>query len=46
MDIAKAIKKIFICEFPTISRAMEWCDEKCDCPHDYDGMDQPCIMIL
>ncbi|AIX14821.1 thymidylate synthetase [Synechococcus phage ACG-2014d] len=46
MDIAKAIKKIFMCEFPTISRAMEWCDEECDCPHDYDGMDQPCIMIL
>ncbi len=45
MDIAKAIKKIFICEFPTISRALEWCTEDCKCAEDYCSDTQPCILI-
>jgi len=45
MDIANAIKKIFICEFPTIARAMEWCDDDCKCAEDYCSDTQPCILI-
>ena len=45
MDIAKAIKEIFMCEFPTISRAMDWCPADCKCHDEYDSDIQPCIMI-
>jgi len=46
MDVAEAVKKIFICEFPTISRALDWCTEDCECHQDYDPDTQPCIQIL
>jgi len=45
MDIANAIKKIFTCEFPTIARAMDWCDDDCQCAEDYCSDTQPCILI-
>jgi len=41
MDIAKAIKKIFVAEFPTISRALEWEGT----PEDYCSDTQPCVLI-
>ena len=41
MDIARAIKKIFVAEFPIISRALEW--EVLG--SSYDSNDQPCILI-
>ena len=48
MDIANLCRDHFICNFPTISKALEWCpsvEEDCDCR--YDGWDdiQPCLRI-
>ena len=43
-DIADAIKKIFVCEFPVISRALDWCKDECICEEEYTDW-QPCIMI-
>ena len=40
MEIAEMCKKHFICQFPTVSKAMGWCDDDCDC-NDV----QPCIRI-
>jgi flavin-dependent thymidylate synthase len=44
MDIAKAIQQIFMCEFPTISRALDWCCDDCKCHEEYSDT-QPCIAI-
>ena len=44
MDIAKAIQQIFMCEFPTISRALDWCCDDCKCNEEYSDI-QPCIAI-
>lgn len=41
MDIAKAIKKIFVAEFPVISSALDWKVVGSN----YDSNDQPCILI-
>ena len=43
-DIADAIKKIFVCEFPVIARALDWCKDECFCEEEYTDV-QPCIMI-
>jgi thymidylate synthase (FAD) len=43
MDIAEAIKKVFICQFPTVAEALGWCHGKCDCAEWEDV--QPCIRI-
>ena len=48
MDIANLCRDHFICNFPTISKALDWCpsvEEDCDCR--YDGWDdiQPCLRI-
>jgi len=40
MEIAELCKKHFICQFPTVSKALGWCDDDCDC-NDV----QPCIRI-
>ena len=40
MDIAELCKQIFICQFPVVSKALDWCDEECDC-NDI----QPCLRI-
>tara|TARA_B100000902_G_scaffold350643_1_gene360093 strand:- start:1342 stop:2064 length:723 start_codon:yes stop_codon:yes gene_type:complete len=37
MDIANLCKQHFICEFPTISKALDWCeDDKCECADESD----------
>jgi flavin-dependent thymidylate synthase len=41
MDIAKAIKKIFVAEFPIIASALDWKVVGSN----YDSNDQPCILI-
>ena len=41
MEIAKAIKKIFVAEFPVISSALDWKV----LGSNYDSNDQPCILI-
>jgi thymidylate synthase (FAD) len=40
MEIAEAAKKIFICQFPSVSEALGWCPGKCECEDV-----QPCIRI-
>jgi thymidylate synthase (FAD) len=40
MEIAEAAKKIFICQFPSVSEALEWRNEDCGCEDV-----QPCIRI-
>ena len=48
MDIANLCRDHFICNFPTISKALGWCPdvEDCDCRYD-DGWEdlQPCLRI-
>ena len=34
MDLAMLCKDHFICNFPTISSALGWCQQDCDCPDD------------
>ena len=34
MDIAQLCKDHFVCNFPTISKALGWCQQDCDCPED------------
>ena len=46
MDIAKLCKDHFVCNFPTISKALGWCQQDCDCPEDDYWRDlQPCLRI-
>jgi len=46
MDIANTIKRHFVCQFPAVSEALEWCDNECDCKEDdYWGDTQPCLRI-
>ena len=48
MEIANLCRDHFICNFPTIAKALDWCpqvEDDCDCR--YDGWDdlQPCLRI-
>lgn len=43
MQIAEAVKKVFICQFPSVAEALGWCDGKCDCTE--WELIQPCIRI-
>ena len=45
MDIAELARRIFTCQFPTVGKAMGWCDntKECGCPDDFDI--QPCLRI-
>ena len=45
MQIAELARRIFTCQFPTVGKAMGWCEDKedCECPDDWDI--QPCIRI-
>jgi thymidylate synthase (FAD) len=43
MEIAEAAKKVFTCQFPSVSEALGWCSGKCDC--DEWENTQPCIRI-
>ena len=50
MDVANLCRDHFICNFPTVSKAMGWCPtvEDCDCRYDTDdawGDTQPCLRI-
>ena len=48
MDIAKLCRDHFICNFPTISKALGWCPDVDDCGCNYnDGWEdtQPCLRI-
>lgn len=44
MDIAEACKKHFMCQFPTISKALEWECEDCKCTEDCVDI-QPSLRI-
>jgi|TARA_B100000131_G_scaffold296272_1_gene313935 thymidylate synthase (FAD) len=46
-DIANLIKRHFVCQFPIISRALEWCDDDCRCNEldEYAKDLQPCLRI-
>ena len=43
MDIANACKKVFMCQFPIVAKALEWCED-CGCPDEWDDL-QPCLRI-
>ena len=48
MEIAELCKQHFICQFPTVSEALEWCpDGDCGCPEQLDDCDclQPALRI-
>jgi len=48
MDIAELCKQHFICQFPTVSEALEWCpDGDCGCSEKLDDCDclQPSLRI-
>ena len=48
MEIAELCKQHFICQFPTIAEALEWCpDGDCECSEDIDYADclQPSLRI-
>jgi len=48
MDIAELCKQHFICQFPTVSKALEWCPEgDCGCSHHLDDCNclQPSLRI-
>ena len=48
MDIANLCRDHFICNFPTISKALDWCpsvEEDCDCRYDEWDEIQPCLRI-
>jgi len=44
MEIAKLCKRHFVCQFPTIAEALDWCEGDCGCPDGYDDL-QPCLRI-
>lgn len=47
MDIANCAKDHFICQFPTIAKALDWCDDDCECNDwldDYNCL-QPALRI-
>ena len=46
MDIANLCRDHFICNFPTIAKALDWCpDVECDCNYtDWEDL-QPCLRI-
>lgn len=44
MEIAELCKKHFVCQFPTISKALDWCPGDCDCHYDAEDV-QPCLRI-
>lgn len=44
MEIAELCKRHFICQFPTIAQALEWCGPDCDC-NEYADCLQPSLRI-
>ena len=45
MEIAELCKQHFVCQFPTISKALDWCSEDCECNDTYRDDLQPCLKI-
>ena len=47
MDVVSLAKRHFVCQFPIISEALEWCDGSCDCDEldEYAASIQPCLRI-
>ena len=48
LEIAELCRRHFICNFPSTSKALDWCpEEDCDCKEDaYSwGDTQPCLRI-
>jgi len=45
MEIAELCKRHFVCQFPTVSEALGWCDNTCDCPEDDDPCYQSALLI-
>ena len=46
MDLAMLCKDHFICNFPTISKALGWCEDDCECSDEQYWRDlQPCLKI-
>ena len=44
MEIANLCKQHFICQFPIVAKALDWCPDDCGCPEDWDDL-QPCLRI-
>ncbi len=45
MEVANLCKQHFICQFPIVAKAMDWCpEEDCGCPEEWDDL-QPCLRI-
>ena len=44
MEVAELCKQHFICQFPIVAKAMDWCPDDCGCPDDWDVL-QPCLRI-
>ena len=45
MEIAELCKRHFICQFPTVSEALGWCEGECDCPERDDHCYQSALLI-
>ena len=47
MEIAELCKQHFICQFPTVAKALDWCDGDCGCTEKLDDCDciQPSLRI-
>ena len=47
MDVVSLAKRHFVCQFPIISEALEWCDGSCECDEldEYAANIQPCLRI-
>ena len=45
MDIAELCKKHFVCQFPTVSEALGWCDGDCECHEQEDNCYQSALLI-
>ncbi len=44
MEVAELCKQHFICQFPIVAKAMDWCPDDCGCPDGWDDL-QPCLRI-
>jgi|TARA_Y100000033_G_scaffold10455_1_gene9565 thymidylate synthase (FAD) len=45
MEIAELCKRHFVCQFPTVSEALGWCEGECDCPERDDHCYQSALLI-
>jgi len=46
MEVAELCKQHFICQFPIVAKALDWCpDDDCGCDDDYGDCLQPALRI-